>query len=58
MIVASQYAYSSFKPGFMIAVIERPDGSTYEQVYDGTPDGLKQLKDSIGDDYWIVSIYE
>lgn len=42
----------------MTAVIERPDGTTYTQLYDGTPDGLKDLKDSIGPDYWIVDIYE
>ena len=42
----------------MYAVIERPDGTTYTQQYDGTPDGLLELKRVIGDDYWIVDIYE
>lgn len=42
----------------MYAVIERPDGSTYIQAYDGTPDGLKDLKDMIGPDYWIVDIFD
>lgn len=57
-MVASQYGYGNFKPGFMIAVIECPDGRTYEQIYDGTPEGLKELKESIGEVYWIVDIYE
>lgn len=38
------------------AVIERPDGSTYEQVYKEFED-LLSLKESLGDDYWIVDIY-
>ena len=42
----------------MYAVIERPDGTTYTQAYDGTPEGLMELKRVIGDDYWIVDIYE
>ncbi len=38
------------------AVIERLDGSTYEQNYQDFDD-LIDLKQSLGDDYWIVSIY-
>lgn len=41
----------------LYAVIERPDGTTYTQAYDGTPDGIKELKRLIGDDYLIVAIY-
>lgn len=35
------------------AIIERPDGSTFEQVYDD----LEELILILGDDYWVVDIY-
>ena len=38
------------------AVIEDPDGITYTQPYDDF-DELRELKDSLGDDYWIVDIF-
>lgn len=38
------------------AVIECPDGSTYEQSYKDF-DGLLELKWMLGPDYWIVEIY-
>lgn len=38
------------------AVIERPDGSTYEQDYKDFED-LLLLKQMLGNDYWIVDIY-
>lgn len=37
------------------AVIERPDGSTYEQEIDLY--SLIDLLDTLGDDYLIVDIY-
>ena len=39
-----------------IAIIERADNSTYEQVYDDF-DELVELSDHLGDDYKIVAIY-
>lgn len=42
----------------MAAVVERPDGSTFVQPYSGEFEDLLALKESLGDDYWIVSIYE
>lgn len=39
-----------------IAVIERPDGSTYEQPFSDLYD-LIELAGYLGDDYQIVSIY-
>lgn len=38
------------------AVIERPDGSTYEQDYYQFED-LVYLASILGRDYWIVDIY-
>lgn len=38
------------------AVIERPDGSTYTQEF-ADLDSLRELLDSLGDDYLIVDIY-
>lgn len=38
-----------------IAVIERPDGSTYEQPYKDFED-LLALQKYLGDDYWIVDV--
>lgn len=38
------------------AIIECPDGSTFEQFYKDFED-LIELKECIGDDYWIVDIY-
>lgn len=38
------------------AVIECPDGSTYEQDYKDF-EGLLALREMLGDDYWIVAIY-
>jgi len=40
-----------------IAVIERPDSSTYEQAYSDF-DELLDLKRFLGPDYWIVDIYD
>ncbi len=42
----------------MLAVIERPDGSTYLQHYKGGFDGLLELKKSIGKSYWILDIID
>lgn len=41
---------------YYIAVIERVDGTTYEQPYLEFED-LCDLSDSLGSDYWIVDIY-
>ena len=38
------------------AVIECPDGTTYEQDYKDFED-LLLLKQMLGNDYWIVDIY-
>ena len=40
-----------------IAVIENPDGITYEQPYNDFDD-LIELKESLGKDYWIVDIFQ
>ena len=37
-------------------VIENPDGITYVQPYNDI-DELIELKDMLGDDYWIVDIF-
>ena len=38
------------------AIIERPDGTTYEQLYGDFYD-LLELKAMLGRGYWIVAIY-
>lgn len=38
------------------AVIEDPDGITYQQGFDDF-DELLELKSMLGDEYWIVDIY-
>ena len=39
-----------------VAVIERPDGTTYTQAY-ADFDDLIDLKEVLGDTYWIVDIF-
>lgn len=48
----------AFGYSLMLAVIERPDGSTYYQHYTGGFDGLLELKAAIGKKYWIVDIID
>lgn len=38
------------------AVIERPDSSTYIQQFKDF-ENLQELKEMLGDDYWIVEIF-
>lgn len=38
------------------AVIERPDGTTYVQLFEGL-EGLKDLIEMLGPQYWIVDIF-
>lgn len=42
----------------MTVVIECPDGTTYLQECGDDFDDLQDLKEMLGDEYWIVDIYD
>ena len=42
----------------MTAVIECPDGTTYTQQIGDDFNDLQELKEMLGNEYWIVDIYE
>lgn len=46
------------RPSYMFVVVENPDGITYTQRINNDFDSLLELKNSLGQDYWIVDIYD
>ena len=42
----------------LVAVIESPDGYTFEQSYSGEFEDLLELKKMLGRNYWICDIYD